>query len=46
VGLAYVGVANYDYKLTFFKAQVLVYFIDTELTCVIVLALEGSLKVW
>jgi hypothetical protein len=46
VGLAYVSVANYDYKLTFFEAQVLVYFIDTELARVVVLAFEGALKIW
>jgi hypothetical protein len=46
VGLAYVGVTYHYDKLTVFKAQVLIYFINTELARVIVLALEGALEVW
>jgi hypothetical protein len=37
----------YDYaELTIFKPKVLVYLINTELARVVVLALEGALKIW
>jgi hypothetical protein len=39
VGLAHVSVAYYYDKLTIFEPQVLVYFINTELPGIVVLAL-------